>query len=213
MQKHIISAAEEPFINPEDGRRLTARLDEEVSPGTVCRAQTPVPGMNSLSDVAKGSERMRAELRGATGMSAHRPAVALIEQVARCLPEPAEGDSRHSKRIQSVREELAELEPETALEGCMSAQMLVTQATAFRLLETVNVSEYADRHPGMHIAVRLLNLVKEQTLALARLKHGGRQTVKVIREEVVRYVDDAGRETSERRQVEIAGQGGGHRGR
>jgi hypothetical protein len=199
-----------PKVLHEDVRNpqvRLARLREKHGEQAVILDQTPLPSsFIKLDDLAYDSTRLAAELRGATGCTDHRAATLIIEQTARALSDPGD-DPRARQRSEVVRLTMAALEPEDAIEGMLASQMAVTQATAMRMLEVLGQSGHPERHPGMRSVIRLLDLGRRQALAMAQIRRGGRQEVRVVREEIRSGRDNEGQETTERRSVEVRGGG------
>lgn len=194
-------------IDTRDPRACIERLREQHEPDAIVRDQTPIYGEWQLEDLAHSSPRLQAELRGATGCSDHRAATLMLEQAARAMPDPGD-DPRARRRLEELRLMAAALEPGDAVEGMLAGQMSVAYAIGMRVMEIVSQSGHPDRHPGMRSAIRLLDLGRRQALAYDHIRRGGRQEVRVIREEVRSGRDDEGQETTERRAVEVRGGGG-----
>lgn len=175
-----------PAPLPEPTARMRARIDEAKGRNAK-RSMRPQVGADLVGNVLS-LRTPHAEVLGwqetmldAFGTTSHafldREANRIVsDQRSSGTPDAKEMASR----LNSALAVIAGVEPKNEIEAMLASQMAATHALAMKELGLTGRADYCAQHDAHgSLALKLLRTFAMQTEALAKLKRGGEQTVRV----------------------------------
>jgi hypothetical protein len=179
--------AAEPEAKPEPGPRAKARAIDakrrfESRPARVrVSYETVKPGTVSVGPPHSDAEGFRDSLYDALGTSSDDFARRELQRLGETLR--GNGDASPAQLQDDVNAALAVVDgirPENEIEAMLAEQMAATHVLAMKELGHLRRSENIAQHDSHgSMAVKLLRTFTMQTEALAKLKRGGEQVVRV----------------------------------